>query len=367
MAVSVVAAPAEETARVLDADHITAHLIRAAEAVFLDVCYHHLHSDTPAAAQARQFLAGIGCRLEGLRRLPLGLYPLRDELVRRWRAQGIRREIVERARLAGDDRLVGMLVWPVVDAAGNLVTLYARDPIPQQPRMLVRDPWRDLVPAWGIDHARAAGRKGWLAVERFLDALVLWSHGIGPTIVFEDPFDQIGLERWKALFTLPLESLTFLPFGHRDEAPSLSRLRTQLRTCGSNVALWAVPARRLGASAGEWLHRAAAADPTAWVVEHRVPLATTERVRLTMAVDVPPKIGANTSQTASVAGESSVKPAEEPPTPRRKRAKKKRGKQATAPSPEGTGGATAVPPVERTPEGECGMHHCPTTDCFCFD
>ncbi|RMG03185.1 MAG: hypothetical protein D6741_02605 [Planctomycetota bacterium] len=355
--VNVIAAPADEIAEVVDADRITAHLVRAAEAVFFDVCYHHLHSDTPPAAQARQFLIGIGCRLEVVRRLPLGLYPPRDELVHQWRSQGIRREIVEQARLAGDDRLAGMLVWPVVDAAGDLVTIYAQDPIPQHPRRLVRDPWRTRVPAWGIDHARASGIKTWIAVERFLDALVLWSNGVGPTIVFEDPFDQIELDRWNALFSLPLESLTLLPFGYRDEA-ALARLRKQLRACGVEVPLWTIPGRRLGANAGAWLQRTDDVEPSVWIEEHRVPLTTPERVRLTMAVDVPTK-------SRTTAAETSAKTTDESPPARKKRRSRKARKQ----TPHAGGDTTPVPLKLTGPTGEseCRMHQCPITDCFCFD
>lgn len=340
-------------------DSQTDRLDRAAEAAFLDIAFARLHSDIRQAAQARAFLVDSGCVKAALGRLPLGLCPPRRELLAQLEERGFDRDTIHRCRLAADPRLEGMLVAPLLEASGRMVTFWGRPPVPQAGHILLRDRWRERVPAFGLDMATQSGADEWIVVERFLDAVVFWSRGCLASVALGDAFTQIDAARWRALAAGGARRFVLLSFGHHDDR-TWQVVRRQLRRAQLEVEFWSIPIRRLAPRIDQWLRGIAPQPPQTWIAEHRVPLYIPGEGEILLNRGATEREATNEEQKPTPrAGQGPTKPTEAPKSGGEQRPRRKQPRRQAAPVPAGK----ASPGTEE----ECPLHHCAVTDCFCFD
>jgi len=204
---------------------------------------------TPEALAARAFLQSQGLAWSAIGGLPLGIIGNPSQLRARYIDQQIGPEEAIGYWL-DDPRLNRVLVGPVRDGDGKLITLWARSIEPGRRTLLYRHPWLDRVGVYGREHLSTVGTKVVFAVERILDALILRSHGIEPVVAFGRRFDQVPGESWAVLCTGQLRSLVLLPAGYHVSASIFRGVRVQVERLIDPPEVWVLPPKRMFAPLG---------------------------------------------------------------------------------------------------------------------
>jgi hypothetical protein len=201
------------------------------------------------ALAARAFLQFQGSAWPAVGKLPLGIIGDPSQLRARYIDQQMGPEEAIGYWL-DDPRLNQVLVGPVRDRDGKLITLWARSIEPGRKTLLYRHPWLDRVGVYGREHLSTVGTKLVFAVERILDALILRSHGIEPVVALGRRFDQVPGESWAVLCREELRSLILLPVGPHVSASIFRGVRVQIERLVDPPEVWVLPPKRMFAPLG---------------------------------------------------------------------------------------------------------------------
>ncbi|MGQ9503339.1 MAG: hypothetical protein ACUVQG_00385 [Thermogutta sp.] len=208
-----------------------------------------LQQQSREAIAARAFLQTQGLAWSAIGHLPLGI--VGD--VSNYRREYFQRQMGPEEAVnywLGDARLNRVLIGPIRDADGKLVTLWARSIEPGRAALLYRHPWQERVGVFGRECLATVKANLLFAVERILDALILRSHGIEPVVAFGRRFDQVPAESWAALCAGQFPAVVLLPAGYHVSASIFRAVRVQVERLISPPEIWVVPPKRMFAPLG---------------------------------------------------------------------------------------------------------------------
>lgn len=208
-----------------------------------------LQQQSREAIAARAFLQTQGLAWSAIGQLPLGI--VGD--VSNFRGEYLQQQMGPEEAVnywLGDARLTRVLVGPVRDTNGKLVTLWARSIEPGRAALLYRHPWQARVGVYGRECFATVKANLLFAVERILDALILRSHGIEPVVAFGRRFDQVPAESWAALCAGQFPAVVLLPAGSHVSASIFRAVRVQVERLINQPEIWVVPPKRMFAPLG---------------------------------------------------------------------------------------------------------------------
>jgi len=265
---------------------------------------------------ARARLEDRGLAKEDLSRLALGLITTRRAISDELRLAGFPSWEIRRARLLSDPRLLGRIVGPICEPAGPIVSFWAWQPDDLSPRHLfLNRHWRRWAPLVGLETALAAAageRHGLVVVEEPLDAMLLWARGMPNVAAIAGRGSELSPRCWRRLAALGVRRVTLVLNDDQAARAHLDAARDNHRRVPEAPELFFVLPERLApwATPGD-LVRSWGVESFRAILEHAWGLA-----------------------------EASPDEAEESPPP---------------------------PVAEAVGRGDCELHRCGETDCFCFD
>ncbi|MBC7354276.1 MAG: hypothetical protein H5U08_18115 [Thermogutta sp.] len=226
--------------------------LRAAEWLLAFARQKLLAQEEELALAGKAFLVSAGVNWEAVELLSIGVLGSLEECFEAYRKTGH----TDRPALEywlKDRRVENSLIGPIHNAAGVLVTLWARPLRQRTPGWLFRHAWQDTLGFFGVEVLASARPPHVLAVERLLDALALRSHGVHPVVAFGAPFDRVPPERWSELLRWGVVQATLLPVGPAASIGVFHNLRKRLRGLGRCPELWVLPPQRLTLPLGRFV------------------------------------------------------------------------------------------------------------------
>ncbi len=267
-----------------DRDGLPPGVVAAAEWLF-SFCHEALvQQQSPEALAARAFLQMHGLAWSGIADLPIGVL----ENAEKARAVYLDRQIGRIEDIdywLHDDRLNRVLIGPIRDADGKLVTLWARAIDPTQRTLLYRCPWQERVAVYGAECLATVDSGPVYVVERILDALVFRSHKIQPAVAFGRRFDQVPAESWAALREVVSGPIVLLPVGSHIAVTLFRRVRLQVERLIDPPEIWVLPPKRMFAPLGRMAAVLKSPEFQEFIRDRVVPLLGRKRtIQLTQGV-----------------------------------------------------------------------------------
>ncbi len=256
----------------------------------------------------RESLLREGVVLPRLKECSVGWIDSPSAMAARLVGLGFSVEEIRQSRLLADRRLAGRFVGPIENAQGEIISFWARATADERPGYLYwRPDWKTCVPVVWLPTALARnGRKrGLLVVEDILEAVMLQTHGFGRTVALGETGQPISAKHWQQFARLRIARLILVLSQTQDAENRLQKAIAAWSPTAAKVRLWILPPKELG----RW------PSPGCFVREEGA-----EAFRNLLASKVAP---------ATVFAQ----------------------------------------PVERNGRkgNLCPLHHCPETECFCFD
>lgn len=277
--------------------------LRAAEWLLAFARQKLLAQEEELALAGKAFLVSAGVNWEAVEPLSIGVLGSLEECFEAYRKTGH----TDRPALEywlKDRRVENSLIGPIHNAAGELVTLWARPLRQRTPGWLFRHAWQDTLGLFGVEVLASARPPHVLAVERLLDALALRSHGVHPVVAFGVPFDRVPPERWSELLRWGVVQVTLLPVGPAASKEVFHNLRKRLRGLGRCPELWVLPPQRLTLPLGRFVAQVGGEEFLNLVRARRVALLG--RKQLFLVGSVPgPRERRRESDTAAMAADQS--------------------------------------------------------------
>jgi len=284
-----------------------------------------------------EFLSTQGVILDRLDRFGVGWIDHPQRMAARLVQQGFSAEAIRKSKLFADRRLAGRLIGPIQTPSGRIVSFWARqiDSPDAGPLYLYwRPDWKAKVPAVWLPTAllRGGRKKGLLVVEDIWEALVLQMHGFLRTVALGESGQSILPKRLAQFAHLRVPSLTVLLNQTEDCSTRLGQLRVAYQKCDWGFRLWLLPPNRMGPyfSPAELVREQGPESLQNLLVSQRIAV---ERAQTVLPTPPLPK--------------SEPSPKDTEPS-----------KKETVPSEQA---------AARWLVKICPLHHCPETDCFCFD
>lgn len=274
---------------------------RAAEWLLTFARQKLLTQEEELALAAKAFLISAGVKWENVGHLAIGVIGSLEECFQAYRKTG-RRDRQALEYWLKDRRLENSLIGPIHNAAGELVTLWARPLRQLTPGWLFRHPWQETLGLFGVEVLAGARPPHVLAVERLLDALALRSHGVHPVVAFGVRFDRVPPERWSELLRWGVVQVTLLPTGPGASKEVFHSLRKRLRGLGRCPELWILPPQRLTLPLGRFVAQVGGEEFLNLVRGRRVALVGRKQLFLVGSVSGP-RDCRRESQTAAMAGD----------------------------------------------------------------
>lgn len=224
-------------------------LVTAAEWL-CSFCHQELiNQRTPEAIAARAFLQMQGLAWSAIEELPIGILADASALRTTYGSKALG-PIESIDYWLNDARLNRVLVGPIRDADGSLVTLWARSIDRRHPSLLYRHCWQDRIAIYGRELLSTVGPGPVFVVEKILDALLLRSHGIEPALALGRRFDEIPAETWAALCSEIASSIVLIPAGSNVPASVFRTVRVHVERLVNPPELWVLPPKRMFAPLG---------------------------------------------------------------------------------------------------------------------
>jgi hypothetical protein len=366
-------------------EHQAAQQERAAsllETFFLHAREALLDEQAPVAVAARDFLAQQGFTALGQADIPIGLFADLGQVWQALERTGFTDQEIRASELAADPRLPGMLVVPIRDAFGRIVSFWARSPHEDRPLSLFKGRWKDEVGLFGLNvalrpqpNAAIDGREHLFVVGPILAALFLQSEGITNVAAIGGEAKEITHHRWMALLNVPghLKRVTFIATGHtgglldlvdaafwtKSSEPELciALVNPDAVDLAAEVAAKAIHAYRYRAHVLLEKHRKSAwtepARHKAWIEAVHYYNTAPGYARQALDRQFVPAIVEGLGRTWAdfqplVPPDDAPRKQERPPS---RRATSVNGRRRRA----------------IKSQEQCPHHHCKITDCFCFD
>jgi len=347
-----------------DLEKVSAAFLRTAKALLRSLVESKFHPTPPTDATSLdslpelppigpeqedrlwQFLNSQGVRLERLERFGVGWIDHPQRMGDRVAQQGFSAEILRKSHLFADRRLAGRLIGPIQTPSGRIVSFWARQigsPAETPLYLYWRPDWKTKVPAVWLPTAllRGGRKKGLLVVEDIWEALLLQMHGFFRTVALGESGQPILPKRLAQFARLQVPSLTVLLNQTEDFPTRLAQLRADYQKGGWKFRLWLLPPDRMGSYFSP-----------AELVRHQGPEALQNLL-------VSQRIAVERAQTALPAPHW-PKPDPSPNTGSSGNFNTDSSEKESWPSKDGGPHRADLPKI-------CPVHHCPETDCFCFD
>jgi hypothetical protein len=168
---------------------------------------------------ARACLHQRGFDLRRVETLPIGYVPAIEPIWQGLIRDGFSADEIRASNLLADSRLPGRLVGPIRDAAGRIISFWARLPQQLDRILYLSTDWKEQAGVFGLDTAYAAvaqGRVDLLLVEDIWDALLVRSHGFSAAAAIGNSPAEIGPRRWERLDELGIHRVTLVVDSFRD-------------------------------------------------------------------------------------------------------------------------------------------------------
>lgn len=219
-------------------------LVTAAEWL-CSFCHQELiNQRTPEAIAARAFLQMQGLAWSAIEELPIGILADASALRTTYGSKALG-PIESIDYWLNDARLNRVLVGPIRDADGSLVTLWARSIDRRHPSLLYRHCWQDRIAIYGRELLSTVRPEPVFVVEKILDVLVLRSHGIQPAVAFGRRFDEVPAETWAALCSEIASSIVLIPAGMNVPASVFRAVRVHVQRLINPPEIWVLPPKRM--------------------------------------------------------------------------------------------------------------------------
>lgn len=260
--------------------------------------------------------------------LPLGLIITRRAMSDTLRAAGFASCEIRQARLLSDPRLPGRVVSPICDADGLIVSFWAWQPDDLAPRYLfLNRHWRRWAPLVGLEtalRAAAHARHGLIVVEDPLESLLIRARGMQNVAAIAGRGRELTAWCWRRLAELGVARVTLVLNDYPGAMENLAAARESHRAVPGAPDLFFVLTERLApwSTPGDLVHDRGIEALRA-LLDHAW--------RLT---------------------DSDAEPVEEP------------HEEIASPPPAEV---QLAPQPARRARGDCEIHRCGETDCFCFD
>ncbi|HOP76982.1 MAG TPA: hypothetical protein PLD05_05790 [Thermogutta sp.] len=243
-----------------------------------------LQQQTPEALAARAYLQMQGLAWSGIADLPIGV--LNDASKARDIYQDRQMGSVEDIEYwLSDARLSRVLLGPIRDGRGKLVTLWARPVEPTQRTLLYRRPWQERVAVYGAECLSTVDPVPVYVVEKILDALVLRSHKIQPAVAFGRRFDQVPAQSWAWLGRNVAGPIVLIPVGSHIPSTIFRRVRIQVERLIDPPEIWVLPPKRMFAPLGRMAAVLKSPEFQEFIRDRAVPLLGRKRtIQLTQGV-----------------------------------------------------------------------------------
>jgi hypothetical protein len=313
------------------------------------------------AWHARSRLAAHGFGWNELAALPLGLITTRRAMFNDLRSVGYGVSEIRHSHLLSDPRLSGRIVGPICDPQGTIISFWAREPDDAPPRHLfLNRHWRRAAPLVGLETALAAAthdRHGLVVVEDPLDALLLRSHGMANVAAIAGRGSELSARCWARLAALDVTRVTLVLTNTALALDELSAARKNHRQVPQAPELFFLLPERLAPwnNPGEFV-RSQGIEAFRALLEQAWRLA-----RVGIDHDEPPELPP-----------APVEPVAEAPVAELPTVELPAVQLPTVELPIAEPPAVELPVVEprvarRPQRGDCELHRCGETDCFCFD
>jgi hypothetical protein len=157
-------------------------------------------------------LRAMGFRAGDLPNLPLGLVNDTDVLRDGLRESGFSEPEIDASELVNDDRLLGRIVGPIRAADRRLVSFWAMQPGDREPEFLYKGKWKDSIGFFGLDVAQAGhgAAQQLFVVDHIPDAVLFHSLGVCNAVAAAGPWRRVSRKRWHTLERKNLTQLTLV-------------------------------------------------------------------------------------------------------------------------------------------------------------
>jgi len=150
-------------------------------------------------------LRALGFRTGDLAQLPLGLVADGDVLREGLRESGFSEAEIDASELVADARLAGRIVGPIRTADRRLASFWALAPDGRLPEFLYKGKWKDTIGFFGFDVALSRRRRPdspnacLFVVDRIPDAVLFHSLGVHNSVATGGPWRRVSRKRWQLL------------------------------------------------------------------------------------------------------------------------------------------------------------------------